>query len=130
EVELPQYAAVLGGVRRAMDDWVAGSHLREFLHLIERLGLHVGLDCLFIPIEEPNAVSGLQRSPTTRHKAVPLSAEALRDPRAKVHVVVGRRADWVNETLAACWYSVAVEDRIVFKPLIDRRRLGTAFGYP
>ncbi|MEE8519569.1 MAG: hypothetical protein V3S98_10640 [Dehalococcoidia bacterium] len=45
-------------------------------------------------------------------------------------MVVSSRRDWASEAIAAVWYSVAVEDRIVRKPLIDHYRFGLALGYP
>lgn len=129
EDQLGLYAAVLTGVRRSLDDWIAAERLEEYRVLARRLGLVVAPDCVFRPLADP-APTGLELAPTTRASGAPFP-EGLDGTRgASVHLFVARRGDLAAEARAAGWYPVEIGGRIVHKPLIDHRRLGLAFGYP
>lgn len=130
ELQLAQYIAVLAGIRKSLDDWVPAPRLETYHRALKKIGLHVEIDCLFRPLPETSHVWGADAVPTTRAVGMEYRAEAEPDSATTVHVIVSSRADWAGEALAAAWYSVAVEDRIVRKPLIDHVRFGHALGYP
>lgn len=125
--QLPQYLAVLAGLRRTLDDWVAIDRIADYRSALTALGLTVEIDCLFRHLDR--GVAGANAVPTTRASASRYAADAPVG-QGQVHVFVSTRRDWAVEALAAGWYSVAVGGRIVAKPRIDHLWLGRAFGYP
>jgi len=130
EAMLTQYVAVVAGLRRAMDDWIPARHFPVFCELMAQQGLTVKADCVFKPLVDDSTLEGKSLAPTTQAAGLPFP-EAMDDsPRTRVHVIVSSRSDWVAQTLAAGWYPVFVDRRMVRKPLVDHRRLGIAFGYP
>ena len=129
ELQLPQYAAVVAGVRKSIDDWVPIDRFNAYKRFAASAGLVVLVDCIFSPITNSDSVLGINYAPTTRARGGVFDS-SVKDPHASVHVVVSTRADWADDTLAAAWYSVAVENRVLTKPKIDHARLGLAFGYP
>src|SRR5512132_2242505 len=71
ETQLANYAAVLTGVRRALDDWIPVSRLGVFCDVIRHLGLTVVFDCIFCHLKETAGVAGVGRVPTTRSRGLP-----------------------------------------------------------
>jgi hypothetical protein len=130
EGQLPQYASVLTGTRKSMDDWIPVSRFDAYERLARRLGLVIRVDCVFKSRAASDNVLGSEYAPTTRARGCLLADVLIDDPLADVHVVVSKRSDWADDTLAAAWYSVAVNNRVLTKPTIDHVRLGLAFGYP
>lgn len=128
DVLISQYVGVIEQVRRSLDDWVPAESLDAFRSLAATHGLVVEVDCIFKPLENESTVVGLNLAPTTRAVGLPYVEGASKG--TSVHVVVSTRADWAAETLAAGWYPVIVNGRMVLKPHIDHKRLGHAFGYP
>ncbi len=129
-LQVAQYVAVLSGVRRSLDDWVPGPQFETYRRLIGQLGLALEIDCAFLPIPDLDRVVGLEYAPTTRFTGRPYSPEVHADPHASVHVVVAGKAEWAADTLAAGWYPLVLDNRVTYKPRVDFRRLGLAFGYP
>jgi hypothetical protein len=119
-------------VRRSIDDWIPVSQFESFRTLAASLGLATEVDCVFRPAPEPHRPYGARYAPTTRAlgKSLSLSKPDEFGTGDEVHVVVAKRHEDAAETLAAAWYPVVVQDRVLYKPRIDVRRLGTAFGYP
>ena len=130
EALLTQYVAVVAGVRHALDDWVPAIHFPAFCELMAQQGLIVKADCVFQPLVDDSTLEGKFLAPTTQAAGLPYPDGMDDSPRTRVHVIVSSRSDWAEETLAAGWYPVFVDRRIVRKPLVDHRRLGIAFGYP
>lgn len=130
EALLTQYVAVVAGVRHALDDWIPASHFQAFCELMAQHGLSVKADCVFKPLVNDSTLEGKNLAPTTQAAGLPFPEGMDDSPRTRVHVIVSSRTDWAEETLAAAWYPVFVDRRIVRKPLVDHRRLGIAFGYP
>jgi hypothetical protein len=130
EALLTQYVAVVAGVRHALDDWIPASHFHAFCELMAQQGLTVKADCVFQPLVNDSTLEGKNLAPTTQASALAYPEGMDDSPRTRVHVIVSSRSDWAEETLAAGWYPVFVDRRIVRKPLVDHRRLGIAFGYP
>lgn len=128
--QLPQYAAVAAGIRRAVDDWVPADRFARFRMLMRRLGIVVEVDCLFEPAAADAHAIGSEFAPTTRSAARPFRWDDRPIPGSRLHVVVSSRAEWAADALAAAWYPVSVNGRVLRKPLIDHVRLGKAFGYP
>jgi hypothetical protein len=128
--QLPQYAAVAAGIRRAVDDWVPTDRFVRFRALMMRLGIVVEVDCLFEPSAADAPVIGSEFAPTTWAAARPFCENDRLTPGSRVHVVVSSRAEWAADALAAAWYPVSINGRVLRKPLIDHVRLGKAFGYP
>jgi hypothetical protein len=56
--QLPQYAALIAGVRTALDDWVPIERLDSFEGTCRELGLYVLVDCIFEPLGEQTIISG------------------------------------------------------------------------
>jgi hypothetical protein len=130
EAMLTQYVAVLAGARRALDDWIPARHFNAFLELMKKHGLVVEVDCVFKHLAEESEVKGKNLAPTTRAVGVSYRDGMDEAPGTEAHVIVSSRADWAAETLAAGWYPVYVDSRMVRKPQVDHRWLGVAFGYP
>jgi hypothetical protein len=130
ELQLYSYIAVLAGLRHSLDDWVPASRLERFRHLTSRLGLFVEIDCVFRFMEGETPVLGSNFMPTTRAFGVQYPQGLDDNPSTSIHVIVSSRRDWAAEALASSWYSVAVDGRIVRKPLVDHVRFGEALGYP
>lgn len=126
--QLAQYAAVVAGLRRALDDWIAVDRWERFRSLAARLGLVTEVDCVFEPLLAD--VAGSQYAPTTRAAAVRYRPGSRLTPRSRLHVVVSSRKEWADEALASAWYPVAVRGRVLRKPLVDHVRFGRALGYP
>jgi hypothetical protein len=130
EQQLCQYVAVLSGIRRSLDDWIPINRFDAYKLFAARLGLVVEVDCLFKPITDDAPVFGTNYMPTTRAAGACYHHGVDDNPATSVHVVVSSRSDWAAEALGSSWYSVAVDGRIVRKPLVDHVRFGRALGYP
>lgn len=130
EALLTQYVAVIAGLRHALDDWIPASNFRLFCELMAQHGLSVEADCVFKPLVNHSTLEGRSLAPTTQATGLPYPDGMDDSPQTRVHVIVSSRSDWAAETLAAGWYPVFVDRRLVRKPLVDHRRLGIAFGYP
>jgi len=63
---------------------------------------------------------------------VPLAAQTETPfvPGDEIHIVLSTRSEWAAEALAAAWYPVIIDGRVIFRPHIDCYRLGAALGYP
>lgn len=129
-MQAAQYLAVLAEVRLSIDDWVPTPQFERYRRLIGKLGLALEIDCVFKPLPASRQVFGLEYAPTTRAVGKPYSEADPADPRDSVHVVIARTPAQAAETLALAWYPLVVGNRVTYKPRIDFRRLGTAFGYP
>lgn len=125
-----QYVAVLTEVRRSIDDWIPVSQFESFRQLASSLGLAVEVDCVFSPAPQLHQPYGAHFAPTTQALGKAFSKTGVFAAEDEVHVVVAKRADRAAETLGAAWYPVVRQDRVLYKPSIDVRRLGLAFGYP
>lgn len=130
DVQLSQYVAVMARLRRSLDDWVPAENFPAFRRVAARHGLVVEADSVFKPLRDKSAVIGLHLAPTTHAVGAPYEEGAEWEPGSNVHVVVSARADWAADTLAAGWYPLIVNGRMVRKPHVEHRRLGYAFGYP
>jgi hypothetical protein len=130
EQQLCQYVAVLSGIRRSLDDWIPISRFDAYKRFAARLDLFIEVDCLFKSIGHDAPVFGSNYMPTTRAIGACYPQGADSNPATSVHVVVSSRSDWAAEALASSWYSVAVDGRIVRKPLVDHVRFARALGYP
>lgn len=128
--QLSGYVAVKTGIRRALDDWIPVERYSRFAALAADLSLATEIDCVFSPVEEPVAIRGGARVPTTRALGV-VYREGRTYPRdATVHVFVSSRHEWAVEACAAGWYPVTIGPRAIHKPRVDHEWLGYAFGYP
>jgi hypothetical protein len=130
EALLTQYVAVIASLRRALDDWIPATHFRVFCELMAQHRLLVEADCVFKPLPNHSTLEGKSLAPTTQAAGLPYPDGMDDSPHTRVHVIVSSRSDWAAQTLAAGWYPVFVDRRMVRKPLVDHRRLGIAFGYP
>jgi hypothetical protein len=125
-----QYVAVLTGVRRSIDDWIPAAQFESFRQLASALGLAIEVDCVFSPAPQLHQPYGAQFAPTTQALGKIFSKPSAFAAEDEVHVVVAKRPECAAETLGAAWYPVVTQDRVLYKPRIDVRRLGLAFGYP
>lgn len=130
EQQLCGYVAVLSGVRRALDDWIPPDRFDAYRGLARRLGLIVEIDCMFQFFKDSDGPLGSNFMPTTQARAIRYDGTIETLPGSSIHVVAATSADRAQEALASCWYSVAVGERIVRKPLVDHLRFGRALGYP
>ncbi len=130
DTQLSQYAAVAAGLRRALDDWVPVDRVASYCALTTRLGLSVEVDCVFESVANGAQITGSDFAPTTRASASLYRKGIATSPDSRLHVVVSSRSEWAADALAAAWYPVAVESRVLRKPLIDHARMGRALGYP
>jgi hypothetical protein len=130
EALLTQYVAVIAGLRHALDDWIPASHFQDFCELMAQQELSVEADCVFKPLVNVSTLEGRSLAPTTQAAGLPFPQGMDDSQQTRVHVIVSSRSAWAAQTLAAGWYPVFVDRRMVRKPLVDHRRLGIAFGYP
>ena len=128
-IQLAQYVAVLIGVRKAMDDWIPADQFDAFQRVASGLGVFVEIDCVFVPASPDSAIPGIDLVPTTRAFGTRFDPSSIRT-NSYVHVVLSMRRDWAQEAVASCWYHLAINGRMIQKPLIDHRRFGLALGYP
>lgn len=129
-MQVAQYLALLAGVRSSIDDWVPTPQFEHYRHLVADLGLALEIDCVFKPLPASQQAFGLEYAPTTRAAGKPYSAADASDPGDSVHVAIARSRQQAQETAALAWYPLVVDNRVTYKPRIDFRRLGAAFGYP
>lgn len=143
-LQVAQYTGVVSGLKRSLDDWIPCSQLPAYIRLIAELGLALELDCIFSRLPETQkAAFGSRYAPTTRAAGRPLSNDevaALMKGHStdafwfaqgdEVHVVLAGKPEWAAETLAAGWYPLVVDNRVVTRPTVDALRLGAALGYP
>lgn len=128
--QLSQYIAVMAHIRHSLDDWIPADNFDAFRRVAATGGLVVEVDSVFKHLVEESTVMGLHLAPTTRAVGLPFVEGVDWEPGSNVHVIVSARADWAAETLAAGWYPLIVDGRMVRKPHVDHKRLGRAFGYP
>lgn len=128
--QLAQYAAVAAGLRRCLDDWIPADRMARMHTIATRLGLTIKADCVFEQFPSGARLVGSEYAPTTRASASPYREGATAPIGSRVHVVVSSREEWAAEGLIEAWYSVAVDCRVLRKPLIDHQRMGRALGYP
>jgi hypothetical protein len=131
-MQVAQYLAVMSQIRRSMDDWIPAPRFEAFRQIARQLGVMVEVDCVFSPITASEQAFGAQYAPTTsaRGRAFSFLETDQFQLHDEVHVVLSTRADWAAETLAAVWYPIVIDNRVVNKPSVDVWRLGRAFGYP
>ncbi len=130
ELQVPQYIAVLAGIRKSLDDWVPAPLLPKFLTTAKRLGLFVKINCSFKSFNSSYDILGAGVVPTTQSFGILLSETSFQDPDTTVHVFVSSKKSCAEAALASGWYSLAINNKMINKPRIDHTRLGLAFGYP
>jgi hypothetical protein len=93
------------------------------------LGLVVECDCVFKELDNGD-IAGLEQTPTTKAAGERWQPRGSSNTGGLVHVFVSMKREWLDEALGAGWYPVAVNRRVVAKPVVDHLRFGLALGYP
>lgn len=124
------FAALLGGLKPVMDDWVSADRFDELVDICRQRGLTVLADVQFEALSDQgrlNKVVGQETLTTTR--AV---GHALTDrvDGASVHVFIGADRRIAERTRAAGWYPLIIGGRAMNKPWIDHLWFGDGLGYP
>lgn len=127
--QLPQYLAVMAGIRRTMDDWVPLERLQAFLTLLPRFGLLAQIESVFRPLGGA-PVAGLSLTPTTHASGSPYPPPGGPRTGDSAHVIISTRDDWAAEAVACAWYPLCIGSRAIPKPWVDHRDFGLALGYP
>jgi hypothetical protein len=124
------FAALLGGLKPVMDDWVSRDRLGQLTDVCREHGLTVSADVQFEALADQGrlgAVVGRETLTTTRARG---HALADRVAEASVHVFIGADRRIVERTQAAGWYPLIIGDRAMNKPWIDHLWFGAGLGYP
>jgi len=128
--QLYQYAAVLLGIKPAIDDWLPVHTVPAFLATCRALGLFVETDVVFLDLPEDAIVSGASRLCTTRADALIWDPSADYPSGAQLHVFAGLEQSAVKEAWRRGWYPVVINGQVVDKPLTDFIAFGRSLGYP
>jgi hypothetical protein len=125
-----QLVAVLGGVKRAMDDWVPAARAPDLAGFLRSLGLCVAIDTVFHPFELPAAsdhIKGATALNTTIALGEPWTPKATQ---GLAHIFIAKDNAQLEEAVAYGWYPLVWRDVVLHKPWIDHPSFGLALGYP
>jgi hypothetical protein len=128
--QLYQYAAVLMGIKPALDDWIPVHRVSAFLATCRYLGLLVETDMVFRDLAEDAMISGAGRLCTTRAEGMIWDPSAVYPPGSQLHLFVGREPSAVKEAWRRGWYPIVINGQVVDKPLPDVAAFGRSLGYP
>jgi hypothetical protein len=124
------FAALLGGLKSVMDDWVGRDRLDQLIDVCRERGLTVAADVQFEALTDQgrlDAVIGHETLTTTRAIGHTLAARVTD---ASVHVFIGADRSIVERTQAAGWYPLIIGGRAMNKPWIDHLWFGEGLSYP
>lgn len=123
------FMATVAGIKPAMDDWVRVERLDAYLRLCERFGLVTAVSSYFVGLSasQAAAVSGGERLTTTRAVARP---PWDKPDSGEAHVFLARDPSCLDRAYANGWYTVAIADRVIDKPIVDHAQFAPALGYP
>ena len=124
------FAALLGGLKPVMDDWVSRDRFDQLVDVCRERGMTVAADVQFEALADQgrlDSVVGRETLTTTRAIGHAL-ADRVAD--ASVHVFIGADRRIVERTQAAGWYPLIIDGRAMNKPWIDHLWFGQGLGYP
>jgi hypothetical protein len=124
------FAALLGGLKPVMDDWVSRDRFDQLVDVCRERGLAVAADVQFEALPDQGrlgSVVGRETLTTTRAIGHTL---ADRVAEASVHVFIGADRRILERTRAAGWYPLIIGNRAMNKPWIDHLWFGEGLGYP
>lgn len=124
--QLPSFIAVVAGLKPAMDMWVTVAHWSAFERIAIMFGLHYYVDGYFDRYAEDELATLQDEMVTTTRAVRRLSPES----RSEAHVFIAREKDALRTAVAAGWYPLVVNGRLVEKHLADHHAFGVALGYP
>jgi HEXXH motif-containing protein len=124
-VQLPTLIAVAHGLKPAMDAWIPPDGWHPFLALIAELGLEHHVDACFDRFSPQIAQVPPGELTTTRAAFAPALTEGT-----EAHVFIARDRTALDRVMAAGWYPLIVNGKVVNKHRADHDKFGDALGYP
>ena len=129
-IQLPNFMAVVAGLKPAMDDWVGRNRVEQYVAVAKNFGLKVWEDVYFGPLESDEMLQGVigrHLLNTTKARGFERSSS---DSANQLHVFLSKENKYVKEAFESGWYPLIIDDRVVNLPLSDHRSFGLALGYP
>ncbi len=128
--QLVQIMATVMGLKPLMDDWIQARSIPRYKKLCKQYGLHLRLDAVFSYRRSKNdfsEVSGKELLTTTKAFGKPLSQC---HPSDSIHVFISRSKNNLEQGFRYGWYPLAINKKIIDRPLIDGFKFGYYLGYP
>ncbi|GAA3647439.1 hypothetical protein GCM10022224_007850 [Nonomuraea antimicrobica] len=123
--QLPTLIAVAHGLKPAMDAWIPVDGWHPFLALVAELGLEYHVDACFDRFSPQLAQVPPNMLTTTRAAFAPVLTEGT-----EAHVFLARDPAALDRVVAAGWYPLIVNGKVVNKHRADHDKFGDALGYP
>jgi hypothetical protein len=123
--QLPTLIAVANGLKPAMDVWVPPEGWPALRTVAARLGLEYHADACFDRYSPQLAAVPPDQLTTTRAAFTPTLSGS-----AEAHVFLARDRAALDRVVAAGWYPLVVNEKVVNKHLADHDKFGGALGYP
>jgi hypothetical protein len=129
-IQLPNFMAVVAGVKPSMDDWVRQDRVDQYLAMVREFGVQVWEDVYFDPIEHDQELQGVMG----RHLLNTTKARGFERPPSTpgslLHVFLSRDSKHLQGAYESGWYPLIIGNRVMNLPLSDHILLGQALGYP
>ena len=129
-IQLPNFMAVVAGIKPAMDDWVQHDRVEQYVAMAQEFGLQVREDVYFVPLEGDKELQGV----IGRHLLNTTKARGFERPpsasTSQLHVFMSKDDKHVMKAYESGWYPLIIGDRVMNLPLSDHRAFGRALGYP
>jgi len=123
--QLPTLIAVAHGLKPAMDVWIPPEGWHALLTLVQTLGLEYHVDACFDRYSPQLSQVPPDQLTTTRAAFAPCLEEGT-----EAHVFLARDRASLDRVVAAGWYPLVVNGKVVNKHLADHDKFGGALGYP
>ena len=129
-IQLPNFMAVVAGIKPGMDDWVRHDRVEQYFALAQEFGLQIWEDVYFVPVERDEELRGV----IGRHLLNTTKARGFKRPplgsTSQLHVFMSNEVKYVKEAYESGWYPLVIDDRVMNLPVSDHRAFGRAMGYP
>jgi len=122
------YYSLLAELKPALDEWIPTDQVESFVKICEKYNLLTHVESVFFN-ESSEAVRdaiGSEFLTTT----VSCGAPADSGYSGRSHIFVSKSEENLDKIKRLGWYPLAVNNRIVTKPLIDYMWFGDYLGYP